>query len=898
MEASHQQQLVHDLSGFDYVLRKSFGQGGQGKVWTTNIPGVAIKTLMKDESLEREHDAIQLYQAKMQRLKQLPLHGLNQFSLPIAILQDACGYVMRYMNGTSTLLNLMPNRFTSKLIQESDIHLPFWLQSQMDALRQSDAELAAALEDTLRRLALYAQTGGVRLRWLLVYEIAEILSLLHARGLVFGDLSVGNILVSTRRYSVWFIDVDNICLQGEGSVVFTPSCCAPEVFKQTKGVTQQSDVYAFALLAFELLTMRHPFQSGRLVEEAGALIVQQEEAANSGNLPWILDSTDRSNALTQEDELLQYTLTHDVLALFQQTFGVGKNESSVRPPLWMFKQAIKQARYRSIVCPHCMMGFTYGENTIENGVCPFCGSKLPLVLVMSFKRQVLWAHELAAPNLAQDSPYQHFEFLNRLVIPLELLNPVAAHKSQSLPQTDILFDEEQKFADFTNSGTTQQSNAAKQGNSVQQGSTAMYGNTSQQDSAAMQGNGAQHSNTAMHGNKGGRPAQTAESKVAEAVTSQALSAQTPKKANQAQPHKSTNQVQASKSASQAKNSTAVLHNVASQATNAQNLLAGSEDSTILGNAYSNESDQWAHNGDLQNTAPCLTKQSTGFALLKTVRLNDVLQDQAWEDDYADLFTESALSLDDELSMEDELGMGNTAWMGKSLNAQQGRSRQVAALHNQYGKTNSFMDILDEDTEEDLAQTSDKNASNTAAKSVNHAVNHVAQPAHSTDHKHTTAEPTSNQPQSNQASQLLHQSQPLQQLHQTQSSQAQCALHSKDSTQQAAHTHSKDGSTLHHSATSAELFNKSGFKHRLLDISVASMTWHQNTLFIYPEEEFEQVLEYALVPPEVALKQNTQKIKPQYAVCPQGLEISVQQLSYGICLRLSGGRQVLLRCEAL
>lgn len=882
MEASHQQQLVHDLSGFDYVLRKSFGQGGQGKVWTTNIPGVAIKTLMKDESLEREHNAIQLYQAKMQRLKQLPLHGLNQFSLPIAILQDACGYVMRYMNGTSTLLNLMPNRFTSKLIQESDIHLPFWLQSQMDALRQSDENLAAALEDTLRRLALYAQTGGVRLRWLLVYEIAEILSLLHARGLVFGDLSVGNILVSTRRYSVWFIDVDNICLHGEGSVVFTPGCCAPEVFKQTKGVTQQSDIYAFALLAFELLTMRHPFQSGRLVEEAGALTVQQEEAANSGNLPWILDSTDRSNALTQEDELLQYTLTHDVLALFQQTFGVGKNEPSVRPSLWMFKQAIKQARYRSIVCPHCMMGFTYGENTIENGVCPFCGSKLPLVLVMSFKRQVLWAHELAAPNLAQDSPYQHFEFLNRLVIPLELLNPVAAHKAQSLPQTDILFDEEQKFADFTNSGATQLGNAAIQGNSAHQGSTAMYGNTSQQNSAAMQGNNRKYQT------------QAAESKVAEAVISQALSAQAPKKANQAQPHKSANQVQAPNSASQAKDFTAVVHNVASQAINAQDLSVGSGARDSSNNSYSNKSDQWAHNSGLQNTAPRLTKQRTGFALLKTVRLNDVLQDQAWEDDYADLFTELTLSLDDKLSMEDELEIGHAAWMGKSQNAQPERSRQVAALHNQHGKTASFMDLLDEESEDTLEHTAAHSVSHTshsaakhAAKSVSPTVNPAAQPAHSADHKHAIAEPTSNQPQSDQASQPLHESHQSQSLH-----------NHKDSTLQATHTHGKDGSTLHHSASSTELFNKSGFKHRSLDISVASMTWHQNTLCIYPEEEFEQVLEYALVPPEVALKQNTQKVKPQYAVCPQGLEISVQQLSYGICLRLSGCRQVLLRCVAL
>lgn len=768
MESSDKSILVHDLSGFDYELREELGQGGQGKVWTTNIPNVAIKTLMKEKNLEQDLDTnpeqdpdinseqdpktnierdpneILLYQYKMQRLKQLPLHGLNQFSLPIAILQDACGYVMRNMSDTSTLLKLMPNRFTSKLIQDLNITLPFWLQSQMDALQQRDEQLARASEEPLKRLALYAQRGGVRLRWLLVYEIADILSLLHARGLVFGDLSVGNILVSKRRYSVWFIDVDNICFQGEGSVVFTPGCCAPEIFNQLNGVNQQSDIYAFALLAFELLTMRHPFHSGRLVEEAVALANQQEEAANRGAIPWILDSEDRSNALAQEDELLQYTLTHNVLALFQQTFGLGRNEPSQRPQLWMFKQAIKQARYRSIVCPHCMMGFTYGENTIENGVCPFCGSKLPLVLVMSFKQQVLWAHELVSQDMTSDSPYPHFEFLNRLNIPLELLNPLSSHKSQQMPQTDLLFNSKEDFTDFTNSA-----------------SAAVQGNTLVQDNTVVQkGSATGYQLDAL---------ESSQSQSAQAQNSKDLS---------------------------------VNYQFDGQ-------LLGQDATVESGGELSKVSGKNARN----------TQKHHKFSLFETVRLSDLLQAQEWEDD-DDLLTKPEDSINDDEQLEN--------------------------------------DKNDESLVASLTQHGHNKASANQSQQVHDVQNNVnAESAEKIQNTHTRVN-----------------TEPSEKI-------------------QGTHT-----AALHDINTSAKPFNKAGVKHGSLDVSVASMKWHQNKLYIYPEADFEQVLEYALVPPEVVLKQSKHKVKPQYAVCPYGLEISLQQLSYGICLRLSGCRQVFLRCVSL
>ena len=91
---------------------------------------------------------------------------------------------------------------------------------------------------------------------------------------------------------VRLVDVD--FLQSESVVLesaATPGYAAPEVFTQQSGVTGTSDAFAFAVIAFEVLTLTHPF----LGDQVHHGEVEMLNRAYSGELPWIEDEHDPSN---------------------------------------------------------------------------------------------------------------------------------------------------------------------------------------------------------------------------------------------------------------------------------------------------------------------------------------------------------------------------------------------------------------------------------------------------------------------------------------------------------------------------------------------------------------------------------------------------------------------------
>ena len=135
-------------------------------------------------------------------------------------------------------------------------------------------------------LEWYGETGGQARRLRLLARAADALAQLHARGLVYADPSPGNVLMSEEeRYSeVRLVDVD--FLQSESVVLesaATPGYAAPEVLIQRSGVTGTSDAFAFAVIAFEVLALTHPF----LGDQVHLGEVEMLERAYAGELPWI-----------------------------------------------------------------------------------------------------------------------------------------------------------------------------------------------------------------------------------------------------------------------------------------------------------------------------------------------------------------------------------------------------------------------------------------------------------------------------------------------------------------------------------------------------------------------------------------------------------------------------------
>lgn len=106
-------------------------------------------------------------------------------------------------------------------------------------------------------------------------QLADVLALLHARGLVHRDLKPANVLVSQREPGAWKVQLADLGLAkrlatGSGLAALPVSTAgsallgtgeyrAPEQWTRSKTVDDRADVYSLGILGFQLLTGRLPF---------------------------------------------------------------------------------------------------------------------------------------------------------------------------------------------------------------------------------------------------------------------------------------------------------------------------------------------------------------------------------------------------------------------------------------------------------------------------------------------------------------------------------------------------------------------------------------------------------------------------------------------------------------
>jgi serine/threonine-protein kinase len=112
-----------------------------------------------------------------------------------------------------------------------------------------------------------------------VRQLAEILALLHARGLIHRDLKPANVLVARREPGAWRVQLADLGLAkrldtGNGPASALPvstagsallgtwDYMAPEQWVRSKKVDGRADVYSLGVLWFQLLTGRLPFIAG------------------------------------------------------------------------------------------------------------------------------------------------------------------------------------------------------------------------------------------------------------------------------------------------------------------------------------------------------------------------------------------------------------------------------------------------------------------------------------------------------------------------------------------------------------------------------------------------------------------------------------------------------------
>lgn len=373
MSNAEHQALKPLVDEYDNVhqMADELARGGQGVVYRTKDADLAVKQPL-DAAGQPDKNAN--LRERFQHVRLLPIPRRIPVSLPLAILRDEPGYVMRLLNGMKPFASFDLDGRSKKKLEDQSQALPQWLTKIPD-------------KDLALRLLHYAQTGSTRRRSLALAKCAAILARLHSAGLVYGDISTNNAFIGEDDTTdVWLIDADNMRLElpSGGVSVYTPGYGAPEVVQGRDQSRPRTDCWAFAVMTFKLLALCHPFIGKKVLEpedeEDGwdadpapnGTATDLNEQAFAGFLPFLDDEDDDSNeGVGGLPRVL--VATEGLRRLFQETFGAGRELPHRRPTMAFWTLELARAADQSLDCLECGMS----HFADEYAQCPYCGAARP-----------------------------------------------------------------------------------------------------------------------------------------------------------------------------------------------------------------------------------------------------------------------------------------------------------------------------------------------------------------------------------------------------------------------------------------------------------------------------------------------------------------------------------------
>lgn len=334
--------IVTDQNGVQYEVTQLLGRGGQGAVYAVKGDRLAVKLVVNRDSVHRDWLRNQLM-----HVRRLPLKDLS-LAKPLEMLRPPhTGYLMERLADMAPIKTLITP-------PKGESASPAW----------------------------YISSGGLRRRLHLLAKAAHTLSCLHGKGLAYSDPSPGNIFVSSDNSAseVWFIDTDNLRYESDQQTahnVFTPGYGAPELVLGKSGVTSLTDAHALAVIAFQALTLVHPFIGDWVSDGEPEL----EEQAFSGEIPWVEDPHDDRNRASFGVPR-DWVLSPRLADMFQKVFGQGRMAPASRPGCAELADRLYAAADSTITCPSCKGSFYFNSK-----YCPWCDEKRPEFVLLVFN---LW----------------------------------------------------------------------------------------------------------------------------------------------------------------------------------------------------------------------------------------------------------------------------------------------------------------------------------------------------------------------------------------------------------------------------------------------------------------------------------------------------------------------------
>jgi serine/threonine protein kinase len=394
-------KLLIDEYGSHHYLADELARGGQGVVFHTKDADLAIKQPIDASGSSDKNASLR---TRFQNIRHLPLPPRIPISLPLAILRDEPGYIMRLLNGMKPFesfdLNGKEINKIRKMISSNEYELPKWLATE-------------PVNDFSLRLDHYSNTGSTYCRLSALSKCASILARLHNAGLVYGDISPNNVFVGEGdSREVWLIDADNLrfeMTQG-GNTVITKYYGAPEIVQGRDQSRPRTDCWAFAVMAFRIIALCHPFIGRKVLESdndeggwdaeplAEGVPSDLDEQAYAGYLPFLDDEDDDSNTASGFNLPRELVATKELRRLFQETLGNGRTQPHRRPAMLFWAIEFARASDQSLICPECNM--SYFAEYCEK--CPYCDLPRP---AFAFAKTSRW--QMLIPESASEFALPH-----------------------------------------------------------------------------------------------------------------------------------------------------------------------------------------------------------------------------------------------------------------------------------------------------------------------------------------------------------------------------------------------------------------------------------------------------------------------------------------------------------
>lgn len=333
--------------GSSWRVGALLGEGGQGSVFALEPadrsgPALALKWYRPEAAHPEQH-------AALVRLAQRPAPS-EAFLWPVEVVQGpdgGFGYVMR----------LRPEGY----LPVADL-----LTGRVDASFSTVTRLCMGLADCFLQL--------------------------HAQGLCYRDISLGNVFFDPATGAPLVCDNDNVGVDGQDQarVLGTSRFMAPEVVVGSALPSTATDLYSLAVLIFYLLMFHHPLQGRR--ELAHACFDRDAERQLFGSDPlFVFDPDDDSNAPDPvvHGAVLEYWPLYPRYLQddFTRTFTAGLRDPARRVREGVWRSHLSRLLDGIAVCP-CGR-----ENPTDDGTplgpCWACGRELSAPVLLRFGPRVL-----------------------------------------------------------------------------------------------------------------------------------------------------------------------------------------------------------------------------------------------------------------------------------------------------------------------------------------------------------------------------------------------------------------------------------------------------------------------------------------------------------------------------